>query len=356
MLKDIKETPHALKTVLNTYFQEDKTIKNIQIPVDSEKIEKIYIPASGSSRNAANIARYFIEQAANIPVIVDYAGEFAQRSVSVKQNDVVIPVSQSGETADVMAALRKAKEMGMSSFSITNNENSAMHKLADTGMLICAGHEESIPATKTFTCQLMSLYILGVYLAEKKKTISLKEAEVIKEKLFEIPDKISANINEFTEKIFETSNKIKDYSDLIIVGRGQNFGLADETALKIQETSYINAFGYPTGEFMHGHLAILEEKSPIISIVTETFDNSRSNALAIENIQDIKDRRNPFIILIGHNRIEWADIFIQINEQDRIITLFLTVVLLQLLAYKTATLLERDTINPRSLKKTVLNE
>ncbi len=359
MLKDIKQTPDRLKALLNSYIQKNKEIINIKLSVNPEKLGKIYITASGSSRNAANTAKYVIEKIAGIPVIVDFAGEFANRSVAVNQNDLLIALSQSGETADVFAALKKTKKKGIPTFAITNNPDSGIHKLADSAMFIHAGEEKSIPATKSFTCQLMSLYILGLFLAEQRKFCPEPEINIIKEKLSAIPGKISENIGVFSEKANLIAGKIKDNTGLIILGRGQNSALAEEGALKIQETSYINTFGYPTSEFMHGHLAVLEEGFPVISILTEVFDDFSSNILAEKNTLEIKKKRNPFLITIARNTRfpeEEADIFIEINEPAPEIAPFLTAVFLQFLAYKLAVLLGRDTANPRSLSKTVTNE
>ena len=361
MLNDIKQTSERLKALLDTHIKE--YIEGIQLPAN---IGKIYIIASGSSRNAANAAKYFIEKVAKIPVIVDFAGEFAHRSPVVSQNDLLISLSQSGETADVLAALKKGKEMGMNTFAITNNPESTIHKLSDSSMAVQAGEEESIPATKSFTCQLMSLYLFGLYLAQERKKLTAEEIEALKEKLLKVPELISQSIESFkdgktlTEGILrrfapqndDLASKIKDFKNLIILGRGQNWALAEEFALKIQETSYINAFGYPTGEFMHGHLAILDENIPVISLLTKTFDDSGNYKLAQKNTEEIKTKRNPMLITIGHT--DSADLHLEI--EDEVLTPFLTTLIIQLLSFKIASLLGKDVSNPRSLNKAVLNE
>ncbi|OGI02915.1 MAG: hypothetical protein A2Y25_09890 [Candidatus Melainabacteria bacterium GWF2_37_15] len=321
MLKDIKETPAALETLL----------KNTQITLKKD-ISKIYIAASGSSRNAANIARYFIEKMANMPVIVDYASEFAHRSVAMTQNDLFIPLSQSGETADVLSALKKAKDKGIATFAITNNENSTIYKSTDIGMLAYAGEETSIPATKSFICQLMCLYLLGLHLAGKQE-----------QDLWKVPEKIASFIENCSE-LDSIAEQIKDFKNLIILGRGQNWAFAEEGALKIKETSYINATGYPTGEFLHGHVAVLDENFPVISILTRCFDDAENYPLAIKNTEEIKKKRNPIMIELRH------------GEENEIIASFITAVMLQLLTYKTAMLLGRNVDKPRSLNKVVEKE
>ncbi len=359
MLDDIKQTPDALKKLLKAYISDGKDVSNIELPISPGKIEKIYIVASGSSRNAANTAKYTIEMVTAIPVIVDFAGEFANREVAASQNDLLIALSQSGETVDVLTALKTARQRNIPTFAITNNPNSSIYKLACSAMFIHAGMEKSIPATKTFTNQLMSLYILGIFLAEQLKSFPQQDLGEIKKKLHKIPDKISDKIEFFSGEASKVAEKIKEMPGLIILGRSQNWPLAEEGALKIQETSYKNAFGYPTGEFMHGHLALLDENFPVISILTEVFDGAGINILAKKNTLKIKEKRNPLLIAIGHydSDIEKkADIFIKIEQIDRVTAPFLTAVLLQVLAYKLADLLGFDAKSPRSLTKTVKTE
>ncbi len=322
MLNDIKETPKVLETLLHNNQTEQKP----------PSADKIYIAASGSSRNAANIAKYFIEKTANVPVIVDFAGEFAHRGVAITKNDLFVPLSQSGETADVLAALKKAKSAGARTFAVTNNENSTIHKLSDAGMPVYAGEEKSIPSTKSFTCQLMCLYLLGLHLGNKYEPV-----------LREVPEKISGFI-ETEDKTDGIAAEIKEYKNIILLGRGQNHALAEEGALKIKETSYINAASYPAGEFMHGHLAVLDSEFPVISILSRCFDDAENYGLAIKNTRDIRQKRNPRIIELLH------------SEENKIIAPFITAVMLQLLAYKTAMLLGRDVNRPRGLKKTVESE
>lgn len=322
MLKDIKETPTALRTLL----------KNTDIDLKTRNISKLYIAGSGSSRNAAIAAKYFIEKTTGIPVIIDFAGEFAHRSVVFSQDDLFVALSQSGETADVLAALKKARLSNIQTLAVTNNENSTIHRTADSSMLLYAGFERSIPATKTFTCQMMALYLLGLYISDKNE-----------ERLSLIPDKI-AELLDNEDKTLAIAKQIKNFSNLVILGRGQNWALAAEAALKIRETCYINASGHPAGEFLHGHLAILDSNFPVISILTRCFDDRENYPLAKKNTDEIKRKRNPVLISIDD------------SGDDEVIAPFLTAVTLQLLAYNTAKLLGRDTDRPRSLEKAVISE
>lgn len=358
MLKDIKETPDVLNSLLKSHIVTNQCITTIKFPVNSQNIDKIYVVASGSSRNVGNVAKYFIEKVANIPVIVDFASEFAHRTPSISKNDLLILLSQSGETADVIASLKKAKQMDLATFAVTNNKNSSIHRLSDFAMDVQAGIEESIPATKSFTCQLMCLYILGLYLAENRKTLSKAQINSIKQDLLNVPEKIKALIDH-NEDITRAADKIKDFNNLIILGRGQNSALAEEGALKIKETSYINASGMPTGEFMHGHVAVLDENFPIISLLTRCFSDEQNYTLAQSNTKQINAKRKPILITIGHDpeKIkDLTDFFINIEENNERITPFLTTVILQLLADEIAKLLGRDVNKPRSLNKIVLDE
>ncbi|NLF82760.1 MAG: SIS domain-containing protein [Candidatus Gastranaerophilales bacterium] len=357
MLEDIHQTPEALKNLLNSHIDETNRVFGINLPAIPSDTDNIYIIASGSSRNAALMAKYFIEKIAKIPIIVDYSGEFAHRGFIINKKDLFITISQSGETADVISAIKRAGKVA--SFAITNNPDSQINKLSRSGMFVHAGKEAAIPATKSYTCQIMSLYLLGLSLAQSRNSLSGKQISSIVETLKRVPDVIAANMQLLHEQTVECAKKLKDYNNLLIIGRGQNYALAEECSLKIQETSYINAFGYPTGEFMHGHLAVCDENNPVLSIITRAFDNSESYELALNNTREIKQKRNPFMAAIGHNSAhgkDFADVFVEVPEMGEITTPFLTMIAIQLLTYQMAALLGRDTLHPRGLTKTVLSE
>lgn len=361
MLNDIKDEPQIFKKLAEVYLPEGKPVKNISI--NAEKISKIYIVASGSSRNAGNITRYFIESVTQIPVITEHASEFALRNPVLSANDVVIFVSQSGETSDVLSALHIAKTKGACTFAITNNETSTIHKTADSAMFIYAGKETSIPATKSFAAQLACLYIIGIFLAEKNNIVPAEKLAFYKQKIYGIPEKIEKLISN-TDEIDKIAQKLYDKKSIIILGRSQNYGLAEECALKIKETCYINTGGYPTGEFLHGHLAMLDENSPVISIITKQGNHEDNYLLAIGNtIQFIKKRNANIIVVkdaadnyINSKFSEYQTDFLNITEFDEEFSPVYSAVVLHLLAYKMAELLGHDVNNPRSLSKTVSNE
>jgi len=358
MLDDINDEPAIIKTLLDEYLSGTK-IKNIDIAINS--ISKIYIIASGSSRNAGNVAKSFIESSAQIPVIVEHASEFAVRNPVLSKDDLVIFVSQSGETADVLAALQTAKNKGSFTFAVTNNPESTIHNTADEAMFIYAGKETSIPATKSFIAQLVCLYIIGIYLGEKFNLISSETITEYKKIISEMPEKIAKIISN-TEETDKIAEKLFAAKSLIILGKGQNFGLAEEAALKIQETCYINAASYPTGEFLHGHLALVDESCPVISIITK-YEHDNHVISTGNTIKLIKKREAEVFIVkdesddyVTQKLSDYNTEFLNITEDGKDFSSVYTAVVLHLLAYKMAVRLGHDVNNPRSLSKTVSND
>lgn len=361
MLIDIKDEPEIIRKLSEIHLPTWKPVQNINIT--QENISKIFIVASGSSRNAGTITKYFIESVSQIPVTVEHASEFGTRNPVLCNEDMVIFVSQSGETSDVLAALEVAKAKGAYTFAITNNETSTIHKTADAAMFLNAGKEISVPATKSFAAQLVCLYILGIYLAERKNTLSPDKIEFYKQKIRQMPDKIEKLIDK-ADEINSIAEKLHKTKSLILTGRGQNFGLAEEGALKIKETCYMNTGGYPSGEFLHGHLAMLDENTPVISIITKYgFDEANYN-FAISNTKQLIKKRNADVFIIkdstdNHINERFAEYkaeFLDIAEFDEDFSPVYSAVILHLLAFKMAELLGHDVNNPRSLSKTVFNE
>ncbi len=359
MLNDIKDEPEILRKLAEVYLPAGKNVQNIEILLN--EISKIYIVASGSSRNAGNIAKYFIESITRIPVIVEHASEFGTRNPVLYKDDLVIFVSQSGETSDVLAALQIAKNKGACTFAITNNSDSTIHKAADSAMFIHAGKETSIPATKSFIAQLVCLFILGVYIAEKNNKISPEEIQKFCTELNQMPEKLEKLISN-TQQINSAAEKLFNTKSLVILGKGQGFGLADEAALKIKETCYINTAGYPTGEFLHGHLAMIDEGCPVVSILlkNDTINHNIAvgNTLKLINKRDahvfaVKDVSDDYVSskFAGHS-VEYIDI----TASAEVFSSVYAAVVLHLLAYKMAELLGHDVNNPRSLTKTVSND
>lgn len=364
MLSDIKEQPEIISKLINKYLPLDKPVQEISLNISDEKVQnlsKIYIVASGSSRNVGNIAKYFLEDITKIPVIVDYASEFAHRNPNLCSNDLFIAISQSGETADTYAALKIAIDKGAHTFALTNNPDSRIYNLAQAKMQVGAGKEKSIPATKSFTSQLFNLYIFALYLAEHRGTVSKDRLEELKRELHLVGKKIEELLQN-TEQIDKIAHKIKDYRSLILVGRGANSAAAEEGALKIKETSYIDANGYPSGEFLHGYIAVVDENIPVISIILPA--NQDNYNLALSNAEEIKKKRNPHLIIVRSKEdteialktlLKDSD-FIDIPHSPAEISPILAVVSFQILAFRIAEQLGRDVNNPRSLTKSLTSE
>jgi glutamine---fructose-6-phosphate transaminase (isomerizing) len=360
MLEDIKDEPLIIKTLSKTYIPLDKPVQNINI---SGNLSKIYIVASGSSRNAGNITRYFIESVSQIPATVEHASEFALREPVLSSDDLVIFVSQSGETSDVLSALQVAKSKSAKTFAITNNETSTIHTSAVSVIFIHADKKISIPATKSFIAQLICLYIVGIHLAEQNNTISEEKICYYKEQIHSLPQKIEKLIQK-TEEIDEIAEKLYKTKSLIVLGRGQNFGLAEEGALKIKETCYINVNGYPTGEFLHGHLAILDENTPVISIITKYGQHENNYQLSVKNTIQLIKKRNAKVFVIkdktdsslANQFGEYKCEFLNVSEFNEEFSPVYSGIVLHLLANKMAELLGNDVNNPRSLSKTVSAE
>lgn len=362
MLNDIKEQAHIINSLIDEYLEIDKPIPNIHLSMteqDLNSLSKIYILASGSSRNAGNISKYFIESITKLPVSVDYSSEFAHRNPCIDKDDLVIVISQSGETADTLAALNVALEKGAYTIALTNKPDSKIANLANARMEIKAGEENSIPATKSFTAQLVNLYILALYLAEQRKSCSDKQIRDLKLKFQALKSEINKffeNIDKFAESLNNIVDSIKNYKDIVLLGRGLYSGLAEEGALKVKETSYINANAYPAGEFLHGYMAILDENIPVIPIIMPGSNYD----LTIRNIEEIQKKRNPKLIIIKNDKdkeiesLFKAASFINVPEES-ILPIFSTIAL-QLFAMKLAEFLGRDVDKPRGLTKFISEE
>lgn len=364
MLEEIKEQPLVLKNLIESYINNNHI--HLELGDLSEKIETIryiYIIASGSSRNAGIIASYAFEKYAHIPAKIEFASEFAHRELSLTPKDLVIAISQSGETADTYAALKKAKENGAMTFALTNNPSSKIHKFADYKMIVGAGEEKNIAATKSLTAQLMNLYLLTLYFGRVKYTIEDDLWLSLKNELKKLPSNIEKIINE-TKDIDKVSNIIQNATSLVILGRGFNYGSACEAALKIKETCYIDANAFPSGEFLHGYVAVLDEKIPVISIIHKGRRNISKFKLAVGNTESIKEKRNPpLIIFTNVDKEEFktseslkSSLMLSIPNCHEEFSTFYYIILFQLLAYKTAIGLGREITKPRGLTKAVTQE
>jgi glucosamine--fructose-6-phosphate aminotransferase (isomerizing) len=316
--------------------------------------KRIIFAACGTSWHSALVGEYLFEELARIPVEVEYASELRYRNPIIHEDDVVIALSQSGETADTLAALELAKEKGALIYGIVNVVGSSIARITHCGSYIHAGPEIGVASTKAFTSQITVLTLMALNLGHKKGTITEDYFRRLLNALEAIPGKVEKVLKQ-NEKIKFIASEIKDVSNSLYLGRGYNFPVALEGALKLKEISYIHAEGYPAAEMKHGPIALIDENMPVIIIAT----NQSAYEKVISNIQEVKARKAIVISIIpeGEEKIkEMSDYYIEIPETEEPLTPLLSVIPLQLLAYHIAVLRGCDVDQPRNLAKSVTVE
>ncbi len=357
MLKEIFEQPEVMRDVMRgrVRLEEGRVqLGGIADYLDRLKqAKRIVICACGTSWHAGLIGEYLIEEFARIPVEVDYASEFRYRNPIVSSEDVVIVISQSGETADTLAALRLAKEKGAMVLGICNVVGSTIARETLCGMYTHAGPEVGVASTKAFTAQVIVLFMLAMALS-KGRTISQDEIGLYLRELTEVPDKV-AQILDQNEAIRKIALEFKDARNALYLGRGFNFPVALEGALKLKEISYIHAEGYPAAEMKHGPIALIDEDMPVIFIATR--DNTHTKILS--NIEEVRSRKGRVIAIASEGDREvsrLAEHVIFIPQASGPVMPLLTAIPLQLLAYHIATLRGCNVDRPRNLAKSVTVE
>ena len=357
MLKEIHEQPDVARNVLQGKLKgADKPIILDEVKIDAgtlKKLERIEVIACGTSLHAAMVGKYLIEDLCGIAVDVEPSSEYIYRKTVTDAKTLVIGVSQSGETADTITAIRQAKEKGAHILIITNRPDSTMARDADSLIPVSAGIEVSVAATKSFTAQLVSFYLLALYLAEVKGCDD-KKIKIIKKELTEIPTKM--------EEILVDTNTIQDCAryfsstrNFIYIARGINFATALEGALKLKEISYINATGYPAGELKHGPIAMLDETMPVLAILPE----GKIYEKIISNAEEAKARNAKLIAVTSSNDKHVKELFqyvLKIPKSNEFLSPILASIPLQLLAYYIAEFLGKDVDQPRNLAKSVTVE
>ena len=357
MLKEIFEQPAVMHDVMRGRVRVDEgriCLGGIEDYLDRLKqAKRIVICACGTSWHAALIGEYLIEEFARIPVEVDYASEFRYRNPIVGVDDVVILISQSGETADTLAALRTAKEKGALVMGICNVVGSTIARETLCGMYTHAGPEVGVASTKAFTAQVIMLYMLALALS-RGRTLSQDEITLNLRELSRLPEK-ATRILELDSQIKDIADRFKDAKNALYLGRGFNFPVALEGALKLKEISYIHAEGYPAAEMKHGPIALIDKDMPVIFIATR--DSTYSKILS--NIEEVRSRKGRVIAIANEGDQEvsrLAEHVIYIPQSSGPITPLLTVIPLQLLAYHIATLRGCNVDRPRNLAKSVTVE
>ena len=358
MLKEIFEQPDSILNCMRGRISADEGwIKVGGVETKMEEFlnaKRIIIAACGTSWIAGLIGEYLFEELARIPVEVEYASELRYRNPIIEEGDIVIALSQSGETADTLAALNLAKEKNAMLYGIVNVVGSSIARLTDTGSYIHAGPEIGVASTKAFTGQVTLLTMVAIYLGYEKGRIPRPYYSQLLKELENIPAKIE-RILEKDDHIKYIAGEIKDATNALYLGRGYNFPVALEGALKLKEISYIHAEGYPAAEMKHGPIALIDENMPVIVIAT----NMSAHDKIVSNIQEVKARKGKVIAITneGDNVIkEIADYVIEIPATDEPLTPLLSVVPLQLLSYHIAIMRGCDVDQPRNLAKSVTVE
>jgi glucosamine--fructose-6-phosphate aminotransferase (isomerizing) len=312
------------------------------------------IVACGTSWHAGLVAEYMIEELCRIPVEVEYASEFRYRNPVIGEGDVIIAVSQSGETADTLVAIESAKEKGAIILGVCNVVGSSIARLSHAGAYTHAGPEIGVASTKAFTAQLAVLCLIGLKLAEDKGTITQQRFQHLLDELDQIPDKVATALK-LDDQVKKIADKYKDARDFLYLGRGYNFPVALEGALKLKEISYIHAEGYPAAEMKHGPIALVDENLPVVIVATKDSYYEK----VVSNIQEIKARKGKVIAVVteGDTTIPpMADDVIFVPAADELVAPIISVIPLQLLAYHIGVLKGFDVDKPRNLAKSVTVE
>ena len=359
MLKEIFQQPQSIADSFRGRILGNNRIKLGGIEDYYQRIidsDYIYITACGTSWHAAQIGSYIIEEILNKPVKVEYASEFRYRKSTINNKSLLIAISQSGETADTLAAINKAKELGAFTLGIVNVVGSTIARETDCGIYMHAGPEIGVASTKAFTCQVSILVLLALYIAQKKNLDKSKEVDKIINNLITIPSIVS-DILKLNDEIYNISKEYSDSKNFLYLGRGYQFPSALEGALKLKEISYIHAEGYPAAEMKHGPIALIDNDMPVVFLVTKNGFNK-----ILSNIQEVKSRGGKVLCISTYKTeslSELCDHLIYVDKIDNIhncLTPLITSVPLQLLAYHIAVLKGCNVDQPRNLAKSVTVE
>ncbi len=358
MMKEIHEQPESIiNTITNRCFIDEGKVHFDSLNINNQdllNINRIVITACGTSLHAGLVGEFYLEKFAQVPVEVEYAAEFRYRNPIIDSKTLVIAITQSGETADTLAAIREAKQKGARVISICNVPGSTITRESDGVIYTKAGVEIGVASTKAFTTQVTALYMFSIFLARIKWIISKNEAKHLITKLYELPDQIRRILIKETH-IYDIANKYYTKPSFLYLGRGINFPVALEGALKMKEISYIHAEGYSAAEMKHGPIALIDENMPVVVVALK----SRSYEKIISNISEVKARQGKVIAIAteGDKNIKsLVDDVIYIPDCEEELSAILSVIPLQLLAYYSAILRGCHVDQPRNLAKSVTVE
>ncbi|MDO5509431.1 MAG: glutamine--fructose-6-phosphate transaminase (isomerizing) [Weeksellaceae bacterium] len=358
MLKEIYEQPKSIHDTMRGRLLTDEGIIRMAGIWDHQErfnsAKRIIIVACGTSWHAGLVGEYLIEELARIPVEVEYASEFRYRNPIIKKNDIVIAISQSGETADTLAALKLAKEQGAFIYGICNVVGSSIARITDAGSYTHAGPEIGVASTKAFTAQLTILSLIALKLGKHNGNLSKARYHELCLELENIPKLVEETLKT-NDAVVEIAKKFKDAENFLYLGRGYNFPTALEGALKLKEISYIHAEGYPAAEMKHGPIALIDENMPVVVIATKKGHYDK----VVSNIQEIKSRKGKIIAIVtrGDSQVrELADYCIEIPDTAEEFTPIVASIPLQLLSYHIAVMRGANVDQPRNLAKSVTVE
>lgn len=357
MIKEIHEQPKAIRDTMTSRIALGKPITLDKISLtkkDLDKIEKIYIVACGTAYHAGVVGKYVIEKLARIPVEVDIASEFRYRDPLVNKKTLMIVLSQSGETADTLAAMREAKSLGARVIAITNVVGSSVSREADDVMYTWAGPEIAVASTKAYTTQLITMYIFALYLSKLKGTMTDTEIEEIKKEMLTLPDK-AAEVLKHKDILQKFASKNYMHKDMFFLGRGLDYAVALEGSLKLKEISYIHSDAYAGGELKHGPIALIENGTVVIALATQDYLFEKM----VSNIKEVTTRGGKVLAFAveGNNSIEGVvDSVVYLPKVNPLLTPVLAIIPLQLLAYYMAVQKGCDVDKPRNLAKSVTVE
>jgi len=372
MLREIFEQPATLAATVARYIDGDQLRADTCAPILAwlKRVQnKIVIAASGSSRHAGQFAELLIEELSGIPVDVEYASEYSYRSEKALTNAAVMVISQSGETADTLAALRKANLVGNETLAITNVDDSTMEREATVSFPTIAGRERAIPATKSFTAQLLNLYLLALMSAVSRDATALSarsmDAAELKLRLTEVaalPSQIEIQLRGWEEVMHRTAYQYRDAKNFLFLGRGIHYPIAREGALKLKESAYLHAEGYPSGELKHGPNALVAEGTPLVMIATVDHSDPDSVQRYEKVVQLMRDMREQHASILaiantGDETVaELADHTVTVAEMREPLLAICETIPLQLFSYWMAINNGIDVDHPRNLTKAVLAE
>ncbi len=358
MIKEIYEQPRSVRDCLRgRIYPKTGKVQLGGIKEYTEKlknVDRIIIVACGTSWHAGLVGEYLIEEYARVPVEVEYASEFRYRNPIITEKDLVIAISQSGETADTMAAIELAKEKGATIFGVCNVVGASIPRTSHAGVYTHAGPEIGVASTKAFTAQVTALTLIAFYIAQQRGSITQSKLIEYLTELNEIPDLIEEALkcNDHVKQIAET---FKDSTNFLFLGRGSSFPVALEGALKLKEISYIHAEGYPAAEMKHGPIALIDEEMPVVFIATKNSSYEK----VVSNIQEVKARKGKVIAIVSEGDVdvkEMADYVIEIPHTHEAFVPLTATIPLQLLAYHIAVMRGCNVDQPRNLAKSVTVE